>query len=107
MKSSISISLGIIKLVDHKTSSDDVEESKPAPDIFEIVLEKLHLEATYAVAIGDTPYDAVAAGNAGIACIGVLCGGFTESTLRRAGWVEIYGGPAALSVRFANSLLVS
>jgi beta-phosphoglucomutase-like phosphatase (HAD superfamily) len=31
----------IADLVDLTTSSDDVEESKPAPDIFEIVLEKL------------------------------------------------------------------
>jgi hypothetical protein len=40
--------------------------------------------------IGDTPYDAAAAGKAGIATIGVLCGGFTERSLREAGCVEIY-----------------
>jgi len=34
----------ITDLVDLKTSSDDVEESKPAPDIFEIVLKKLKIE---------------------------------------------------------------
>jgi hypothetical protein len=39
-----------------------------------------------------------------IAAIGVL-GGFTESSLRRAGCVEVYPGPAALFARFANSLL--
>jgi phosphoglycolate phosphatase-like HAD superfamily hydrolase len=91
--------------VDLKTSSDDVEESKPAPDIFEIVLKKLKIEASDAVAIGDTPYDAEAAGKAKIATIGVLCGGFTESSLRRAGCVEIYPGPAGLFARFGNSLL--
>jgi len=41
--------------VDLTTSSDDVEESKPAPDIFEVVLDKLKIEAGDAVAIGDTP----------------------------------------------------
>ena len=66
----------ITDLVDLKTSSDDVEESKPAPDIFEIVLKKLKIEGADAVAIGDTPYDAEAAGKAKIATIGVLCGGF-------------------------------
>jgi hypothetical protein len=35
---------GIAALVDVTTSSDDVEESKPAPDIFEVVLDKLELE---------------------------------------------------------------
>jgi HAD superfamily hydrolase (TIGR01509 family) len=92
-------------LVDLKTSSDDVEESKPAPDIFEVVLKKLKIESADAVAIGDTPYDAEAAEKAKIATIGVLCGGFTESSLRQAGCVEIYPGPAALFARFSNSLL--
>nr|WP_291688479.1 HAD hydrolase-like protein [Bradyrhizobium sp.] len=40
----------ITDLVDLKTSSDDVEESKPAPDIFEIVLKKLKIEGADAVA---------------------------------------------------------
>ena len=95
----------ITDLVDLKTSSDDVEESKPAPDIFEIVLKKLKIEGADAVAIGDTPYDAEAAGKAKIATIGVLCGGFPESSLRQAGCVEIYPGPATLFARFADSLL--
>jgi HAD superfamily hydrolase (TIGR01549 family) len=96
---------GISDLVDVKTSSDDVEESKPAPDIFEVVLKKLKLEGGDAVAIGDTPYDAAAARKAGIATIGVLCGGFTESSLRQAGCVEIYPGPATLLARFEDSIL--
>lgn len=96
----------IIGLVDLTTSSDDAEESKPAPDIFEIVLKKLKIAGAEAVAIGDTPYDAEAAGKAGIATIGVLCGGFTETSLRQAGCVEIYPGPATLFARFESSLLV-
>src|ERR1700761_555649 len=72
---------GIADLVDVKTSSEDAEESKPAPDIFEIVLKKLGLQGKDAVAIGDSPYDAQAAGNAKIATIGLLCGGVTEASL--------------------------
>ena len=34
-----------------------------------------------------------------------LCGGFTESSLRHAGCVEIFPGPAALFARFGSSLL--
>jgi HAD superfamily hydrolase (TIGR01549 family) len=95
----------IADLVDVKASSEDAEESKPAPDIFEIVLKKLGLEGRDAVAIGDAPYDAEAAGKAGIATIGVLCGGFTEASLRAAGCVEVYPGPATLFARFEHSRL--
>jgi len=65
----------IADLIDETASSEDAEESKPAPDIFEVVLKKLKIEGRDSVAIGDTPYDASAAGKAGIATIGVLCGG--------------------------------
>ena len=53
-----------------RTSSEDVEESKPAPDIFEVVLKKLKIEGKDAVAIGDSPYDAAAAGKADVRTIG-------------------------------------
>lgn len=96
---------GITDLVDLKTSSDDVEESKPAPDIFEIVLKKPKIEAADAVAIGIRPTTPKQRGNARIATIGVLCGGFPESSLRQAGCVEIYPGPATLFAHFADSLL--
>jgi HAD superfamily hydrolase (TIGR01549 family) len=95
----------IADLVDMTTSSEDAEQSKPAPDIFESVLKKLGIEGGDAVAIGDTPYDAAAAGKAKIVTIGVLCGGFTEASLRQAGCVEVYPGPAALLARFGDSLL--
>ena len=95
----------IADLVDVKTSSEDAEESKPAPDIFEIVLRKLGMKGGDAVAVGDTPYDAVAARKAGIQTIGVLCGGFTESSLREASCVEVYPGPATLYARFGDTAL--
>jgi phosphoglycolate phosphatase-like HAD superfamily hydrolase len=96
---------GIADLVDVTASSEDAEESKPAPDIFEVVLKKLGIRGADAVAIGDTPYDASAAGKAGIATIGVLCGGFTEGALREAGCIEVYPGPAALFANFGLSPL--
>ena len=95
----------IAKLVDAATSSDDVEESKPEPDIFEVVLKKLAVDGSSAVAIGDSPYDAQAAGRAKIRTIGELCGGFTEDRLRQAGCAEVYPGPAALFAKFDDTLL--
>jgi phosphoglycolate phosphatase-like HAD superfamily hydrolase len=40
---------GITKLVDATTSSDEVAESKPEPDIFEVVLKKLKVNGEDAV----------------------------------------------------------
>ena len=95
----------IADLVDVTASSEDAEKSKPAPDIFQVVLTKLNIEGRDAVAIGDTPYDALAAGKIGIATIGVLCGGFTEASLREAGCAEVYPGPTTVFARFSESLL--
>jgi len=97
---------GIRKLTDQTVSSEDVDESKPAPDIFVAVLKKLAIEGRDAVAIGDTPYDAEAARKAEVRTVGVLCGGFTEDKLRKAGCAEVYPGPAALLACFERSLLM-
>jgi phosphoglycolate phosphatase-like HAD superfamily hydrolase len=96
----------ITKLVDVATSYEDVTQSKPAPDIFQVALEKLGIDAHEAVAIGDTPYDAEAAGKAGVATIGFLSGGFLETDLRKSGCIAVYPGPAALLVRFDASPLM-
>jgi HAD superfamily hydrolase (TIGR01509 family) len=96
---------GIGSLVDAATTSEDVEETKPAPDLFEAVLKKLSLKGADAAAVGDTPYDAEAARKAGIQIIGVLSGGFTESALRQAGCAEVYPGPASIYCCYDASLL--
>ncbi|WP_194152310.1 HAD family hydrolase [Muricoccus nepalensis] len=97
---------GIEDLVDVETSSDDAERSKPFPDIFRAALSRLKgVAPAAAIAIGDTPYDAEAAAGAGLRTIGVLCGGFPESDLRRAGCVAIFEGPADLLARFDASPL--
>lgn len=95
----------IADLVEVTVSSEDVEESKPAPDIFKVVLDRLKVEGRDAVAVGDTPYDAEAAAQAKVVTIGVLCGGFPENSLRQAGCVEVYRGPAALLACCGASLL--
>ncbi len=92
-------------LVDEVTSSQDAEQSKPAPDIFQVALKKLGLPGADAIAIGDTPYDAIAAGKLGIRTIGMLCGGFVEAELREAGCIAVYPGPGALLACFDASPL--
>ncbi len=90
-------------LVDAETSSDDAEKSKPHPDIFDAAMGRLPgLEASDMVVIGDTPYDAQAAAKAKLRAIGVLCGGFTEDSLRDAGCSRIYRDPADLLAQLDN-----
>jgi HAD superfamily hydrolase (TIGR01549 family) len=94
-------------LVAEETSADDVERSKPHPDVFQAALERLGgLPAGEAIVVGDTPYDVEAAAKAGLATIGVLCGGFPESDLRAAGCVAIYRDPADLLAGFDDSPIV-
>jgi phosphoglycolate phosphatase-like HAD superfamily hydrolase len=77
-------------LISFTTGKDDVEASKPCPDIFEAALKKGGLKPEEAIVIGDTPYDVLAAKRAGVECIAVLSGGFSEEELRAAGAVAIY-----------------
>jgi HAD superfamily hydrolase (TIGR01549 family) len=93
-------------LVEEETSADDAEKSKPHPDIFEAALERLGgTRPSEAVVVGDTPYDAQAAGKLSLRTIGVLCGGFPEAELRHAGCTDIYRDPADLLARYDTSPL--
>ncbi|MDN3567498.1 HAD family hydrolase [Paeniroseomonas aquatica] len=92
--------------LDAETSSSDAEHSKPFPDIFEAALARLPgVTPAETIVIGDTPYDAEAAGRAGIRAIGMLCGGFPEADLRAAGCIAIYRDPAHLLAEFDASPL--
>ena len=48
------------------------------------------------VVVGDTPYDVEAAKKAGMRTTGLLCGGFSEASLRDAGAVDVYRDPGHL-----------
>ena len=97
---------GIGDLVDEESTADDAERSKPHPDIFTAALKKLGLEAQKTIALGDTPYDAEAAGKAGLRTIGVTTGGWTERELLDAGCVEVWKDIATLLANFEQSALV-
>jgi HAD superfamily hydrolase (TIGR01509 family) len=96
---------GIEDLIDVEASSADAERSKPHPDIFAAAMRRLgNPPPVELIAIGDTPYDAEAAGKLGIRTIGMLCGGFAEADLRQAGCVAIYQDPADLLQQLDHSL---
>jgi HAD superfamily hydrolase (TIGR01509 family) len=87
-------------LVDAETSADDVDCSKPCPDVFEVALDRVRTDPSGAIVVGDSPYDAIAANGAGLKTIGVLCGGFPENDLRQAGCIAIFRDPADILERF-------
>ena len=84
------------------TSKDDVEHSKPCPDIFAKALEKSGcLKPEDAIVVGDTPYDIQAATTLGVPAIAVRSGGFNDDQLGDA--AAIYDDVAALLEDYANS----
>ena len=88
-------------LVDVETSSDDAGRSKPEPDIFAAALGRLkQVDPAEVLVVGDTPYDAEAAAKAGLACVGVLCGGFPAAALEQAGCRAIYRDPDDLLANY-------
>jgi phosphoglycolate phosphatase-like HAD superfamily hydrolase len=78
-------------------NSSDVENSKPAPDIFELALERAGAAPEETVAVGDAIWDIESASAAGIRTVAVLTGGaFSEQELRDAGAADVYEDCAAL-----------
>lgn len=93
-------------IVSATTTSDDVKNTKPAPDIFSTALGKIApLGPDDVVVVGDTPYDIEAAAKCGIAAIGLRSGRFTDESLREAGAVALYDDVAALLAGYESSPL--
>jgi HAD superfamily hydrolase (TIGR01549 family) len=91
-------------LIETETSSGDVDKSKPHPDVFAAALKRLGaMGPDEALVVGDTPYDAEAAGKLKLPVIGLLCGGWSEAELRQAGCVAVYRDPAELLSRYDDS----
>lgn len=91
----------VADLMEDCTSSSDVENSKPDPDIVLAALELSGSPADEAVMIGDTPYDVEAAKRAGIRIIAVRSGGWGDADL--AGALAIYDHPADVLEHFSET----
>lgn len=83
--------------VDAVTTADDAEESKPEPDILGVALDRAG--GSRGVLVGDTTWDVAAATRAGMPCVTVLTGGFSEHELREAGAVAVVASVADLRGR--------
>ncbi|HEX3840989.1 MAG TPA: HAD family hydrolase [Acidimicrobiales bacterium] len=82
--------LEIDEFLDAKTTADDIERSKPSPEVFLTAMKNASLDPARTLAIGDSIWDVEAARDAGIGCIGVESGGFSRHELSEAGALHVY-----------------
>ena len=76
--------VGAADLIEEKSSSKDVKNSKPDPDIMHVTMEKIGLPADEVVMLGDTPYDIESARKVGVGTIALRCGGWQDRDLAKA-----------------------
>jgi HAD superfamily hydrolase (TIGR01509 family) len=94
---------GVQDLIEDGTSADDVERTKPDPDVVQVALKKSGEHRSDVIMLGDTPYDVEAAHRAGIRIIAVRCGGWDDRALRGA--AAVYEDPADLLVHYKESMI--
>lgn len=91
--------------IDASTKADDVNASKPSPDLVQVALKRAGVAPERAVFVGDAVWDAQAAQQAGVRCLGVLSGGISRQELLDAGAEQVYDGPDDLLTRIDDSAL--
>jgi HAD superfamily hydrolase (TIGR01549 family) len=87
--------LGVGDHIEVLTTSEDVDASKPEPDLLGETLRRMG-GAERAVLVGDTVHDVESAKRAGLPCVAVLSGGYGLAELTDAGAVLVVDGPRAL-----------
>jgi len=75
---------------------DEVAHAKPDPDLFLAAAERLGIDVTDAVVVGDSVWDLLAARRARALGVGLLAGGYGREELERAGAYRVYDDPADL-----------
>jgi len=80
--------LEVRDVVDGWTTADDVERTKPHPDVIHVALAKAGTDD--AVMVGDSRWDIEAASNAGLETVCVITGGWSEQELRDHGAAAVF-----------------
>jgi HAD superfamily hydrolase (TIGR01509 family) len=91
--------------IDARTTADDVEQSKPAPDVFLAALEAGSIDRERALVLGDSVWDVQAAQAAGLGCVAVETGGFSRHELFEAGALQVYRDVAEVLAQFRTGPL--
>ncbi len=92
-------------IADAWTTSGDVEQTKPQPDLVNSALTKADASAKDAVMVGDTTWDIHAAKAARVPTIAVRTGGFGEDELQDAGAAAVFESVAELLARIDETKL--
>ena len=87
--------LGVRDEIEVLTTSEDVDDSKPEPDLLGETLRRLG-DVSRSVLLGDTVYDVESAKRAGMPCLAVLTGGYGRAELTDAGAALVVDGPSDL-----------
>jgi HAD superfamily hydrolase (TIGR01549 family) len=95
--------LEVRDLIDAWTTSDDVERTKPHPDVIHAALEKAG--TADAVMVGDSRWDIEAAANAGLDTVCVITGGWSEQELRDHGAAAVFDSLVELRERLDETPL--
>lgn len=97
--------IGAGDAVSGATTSENVEASKPAPDLLATALRDHDLDPSRSVVVGDTVWDVESAERAGLPCIALTSGGISRQELEGAGAVEVYDDAKALLEELKGSRL--
>ncbi len=75
---------------------DQVRHAKPDPDLFLAAADKLGVDISASVVVGDSVWDLLAARRAKALGVGLLSGGYGQDELERAGAYRVYQDAADL-----------
>jgi phosphoglycolate phosphatase len=84
--------------------SGDEGPSKPAPDLVQRAIDRAG--SGNAFLVGDAVWDVESAARAGIPCVGLLTGGYSEAELQEAGAVAVHDTPRTLAAALPQVLAV-
>jgi len=100
--------LGVEELIDGRTTDADVNRTRLNEEIPAEAIRLLGLNRTdETLAIAGSPYDVEGAVRLGVRCVGLVCGGFSDEQLVRAGAIGIFGTPEDLLTRYSESPLAA
>jgi HAD superfamily hydrolase (TIGR01549 family) len=91
------------EVVDGWTSADDVDRSKPHPDVVHAALNRAG--ADEGVFVGDSRWDVEAAASAGLDTVCVITGGWSRHELEEAGALAVYASLVELRERLDETPL--
>jgi phosphoglycolate phosphatase-like HAD superfamily hydrolase len=92
--------VGAPELAHRTPPPENVDASKPDPDVVAEALRTLERPAAEVLMLGDTPYDVEAASRAGVPIVALRSGGWSDADLHGA--VAVFDDPADLEAHLSS-----